>query len=92
VTVTKNIESESTRSRHAHERETRDTTRIQLDLAPASLERLRFLKEQLEAASYAEVIREALKVFEFLVREEQKGSSVVVQPQGDSATALKLIL
>jgi len=38
------------------------------------MERLQRLKERTEAASYAEVIRSALRLFEALVEEHEKGS------------------
>ena len=38
------------------------------------MERLQKLKDQTEAASYAEVIRNALRLFEALVEEHAKGS------------------
>ena len=52
----------------------RTTTRVQLELPPQAMERLQRLKEKTEAASYAEVIRNALRLFEALVDEHEKGS------------------
>ena len=37
----------------------RSTTRVQLEMPPQAMERLQRLKEKTEAASYAEVIRNA---------------------------------
>jgi hypothetical protein len=45
----------------------RTTTRVQLEMPPQAMERLQRLKDKTEAASYAEVIRNALRVFEALV-------------------------
>jgi len=47
----------------------RTTTRVQLEMPPQAMERLTKLKEKTEAASYAEVIRNALRLFEALVEE-----------------------
>jgi len=63
--------------RHYHyevEEGERTTTRVQLEMPPQALARLQKLKDRTEAASYAEVIRNALRVFEALVEEHEKGS------------------
>jgi hypothetical protein len=52
----------------------RATTRVQLEMPPQAMERLQKLKDRIEAASYAEVIRNALRLFEALVDEHEKGS------------------
>ena len=52
----------------------RATTRVQLEMPPQAMERLQKLKDRTEAASYAEVIRNALRLFEALVEEHAKGS------------------
>ena len=52
----------------------RATTRVQLEMPPQAMERLQKLKDQTEAASYAEVIRNALRLFEALVEEHEKGA------------------
>ena len=43
------------------------------------MERLRVLKDKTEAASYAEVFRNALRFYEFLVLESEKGNRVVIE-------------
>ena len=48
-------------------------------MAARSMERLRVLKDKTEAASYAEVFRNALRFYEFLVNEAEKGNEVVVE-------------
>ena len=52
----------------------RATTRVQLEMPPQAMERLQKMKDRTEAASYAEVIRNALRLFEALVEEHEKGS------------------
>jgi len=52
----------------------RTTTRVQLEMPPQAMTRLQKMKDRTEAASYAEVIRNALRVFEALVDEHEKGS------------------
>ena len=57
----------------------RATTRVQLEMPPQAMERLQRLKERTEAASYAEVIRSALRLFEALVDEHEKGSEFALK-------------
>ena len=70
------------RRREAFREETngeRTTTRVQLEMPPQAMERLQRLKEKTEAASYAEVIRSALRLFEALVDEHEKGSEFALK-------------
>jgi Arc/MetJ-type ribon-helix-helix transcriptional regulator len=57
----------------------RTTTRVQLEMPPQAMERLQRLKERTEAASYAEVIRNALRLLEALVDEHEKGSEFALK-------------
>lgn len=57
----------------------RENTRVQFDMPPKAMERLRVLKDKTEAASYAEVFRNALRFYEFLINEAEKGNGVVVE-------------
>jgi hypothetical protein len=52
----------------------RTTTRVQLEMPPQAMVRLQKMKDRTEAASYAEVIRNALRLFEALVDEHEKGA------------------
>jgi hypothetical protein len=62
------------RETEAGENGERATTRVQLEMPPQAMERLQKLKDRIEAASYAEVIRNALRLFEALVDEHEKGA------------------
>jgi hypothetical protein len=64
------------RRRHFIETDESDraTTRVQLEMPPQAMVRLQKMKERTEAASYAEVIRNALRLFEALVDEHEKGA------------------
>ncbi len=63
----------------------RATTRVQLEMPPQAMERLQRLKEKIEATSYAEVIRNALRVFEALVQEHEKGAEFSLKrPSGET--------
>jgi Arc/MetJ-type ribon-helix-helix transcriptional regulator len=70
----------------------RSTTRVQLEMPPQAMERLTRLKEKTEAASYAEVIRNALRVFEALAEEHEKGSEFSLKRIDGQTVAYKIFL
>jgi len=76
-------------SREGHPGETgdRSTTRVQLEMPPQAMERLQKLKDRTEASSYAEVIRSALRVFEALLDEHEKGAEFSLKrPSGETVS------
>jgi Arc/MetJ-type ribon-helix-helix transcriptional regulator len=70
----------------------RGTTRVQLEMPPQAMERLTRLKEKTEAASYAEVIRNALRVFESLAQEHEKGSEFSLKRADGQTVAYKIFV
>ena len=70
----------------------RTTTRVQLEMPPQALARLQKLKDRTEAASYAEVIRNALRVFEALVEEHEKGSEFSLKSANGEVVAYKIFV
>ena len=70
----------------------RSTTRVQLEMPPQAMERLQRLKEKTEAASYAEVIRNALRVLEALVDEHEKGSEFALKRTNGETVAYKIFV
>jgi Arc/MetJ-type ribon-helix-helix transcriptional regulator len=70
----------------------RTTTRVQLEMPPQAMERLQRLKEKSEAASYAEVIRNALRVFEALVDEHEKGAEFSLKRANGETVAYKIFV
>ncbi len=70
----------------------RATTRVQLEMPPQAMVRLQRLKEHTEAASYAEVIRNALRVFEALLDEHEKGSSFQVKRKDGETVEYKVFV
>lgn len=53
--------------------------RVQLDLPEKSLGRLQDLKLKTEATSYAEVIKNALRLYEAVINETDAGSAFLVR-------------
>lgn len=70
----------------------RSTTRVQLEMPPQAMERLQRLKERTEAASYAEVIRNALRLFEALISEHEKGAEFALKQPGGEFVAYRLFV
>lgn len=57
--------------------------RVQFDLPEKSMERLQDLKEKTEASSYAEVMKNALRLYAAVVAEAEAGNSFMVrEPSG----------
>jgi hypothetical protein len=58
---------------------TTKTTRVQLELPETSMGRLSSLKDVTEAMSYAEVIKNALRLYEAVIEEAQKGGEFFIK-------------
>jgi hypothetical protein len=71
---------------------TRATTRIQLELPPASMERLTLLKEKTEATSYAEVTKNAYKLYERVIELAQAGQVLCVKSADGTIRELELFV
>lgn len=69
----------------------RESTRVQFEMPAKSMERLRALKDRTEATSYAEVVRNALRFYEFIVAEAEKGNEVVVEYKDGSSKRTVLV-
>jgi hypothetical protein len=66
--------------------------RVQFDLAPRSMERLNVLKLKTEAASYAEVVKNALRLYEALIEETESGKQFFVRDDSGALTPYRLFL
>lgn len=68
----------------------RKSTRVQLELQSKAMVRLSTLKEKTEATSYAEVIKNALRLYEFIVDAEREGCAVLAQRPDGRTRALQI--
>ena len=66
--------------------------RVQLDLAPRSMDRLNALKAKTEAASYAEVVKNALRLYEALIEEAESGKQFLVRDPDGVIAPFRLFL
>jgi hypothetical protein len=67
-------------------------TRVQLDFSPRAMSLLSELKEKTEAASYAEVIRNALKLYDGLITEAESGATFMVRGANGEISPFKMFL
>ena len=56
--------------------------RLHLVLPPRSAERLKWLKDVTEAPSLAEVIRNAIQLYEAVIREHEDGNKLMIERDG----------
>lgn len=67
-------------------------SRVQLDFAPRSMERLNALKLKTEASSYAEVVKNALRLYEALIEEAESGKQFLTRDRDGVVAPLRLFL
>jgi Arc/MetJ-type ribon-helix-helix transcriptional regulator len=70
----------------------RTTTRVQLELPETSMTRLRELRDKTEAASYAEVLKKALRLYEALVKEAEEGNDLVIRRKNGEQAEYKVFV
>jgi hypothetical protein len=78
--------SGASRSRRA------EKTRVQFDLSPRTLALLNELKERTESASYAEVFKNALKLYDGLITEAEKGGEFLIRDKDGKTSSLRIFL
>ncbi len=67
------------------------TTRVQLELPESSMERLKALREKTEASSYAEVIKNSLRLYEALIKEAEGGNQVYIKDKDGAEVSYRMI-
>lgn len=66
-------------------------TRVQLELSERPFKRLTELKEKTEATSYAEVIKNALRLYEFFISTQENGKRILLQDSNGEAVVLEIL-
>lgn len=72
--------------------EQKKTHRVQLELPPQSLERLRQLRDKTESVSYAEVIKNALRLYEAMIDETEQGNTVFLRDKDGQEKVYRLFV
>lgn len=70
------------------ETEDSDLRRVQLDMPPKAFERLQSLKAETEASTYAEVIKNALKLYAAIIELHRSDGKLMVQQKDGSIAPL----
>jgi hypothetical protein len=70
----------------------KETTRVQFELPSSSVERLKALKDKTEAASYAEVAKNALKLYERMIDLADSGQKLLIRDKKGETKELELFL
>ena len=68
------------------------TTRVQLELPRRSMDRLTTLKERTEATSYVEVIKNALRLYEAMVRDVGAGREFMIKETNGAITPYRIFI
>lgn len=66
------------------------TQRIQMELSKASVERLKSLKETTEAASYAEVTKNAYRLYSRMVHLHDEGNEFLIRNKNGELERIEL--
>ncbi len=64
--------------------------RVQMDLSQNSFDRLNRVKDMSEAASYTEVMKDALRLYEYVLEQDQEGSKFLVKTANGEISEIKI--
>jgi len=67
-------------------------SRVQFDFPPKSMERLNALKLKTEASSYAEVLKNALRLYEALIEETERGNAFLIRDADGVVSPYRMFL
>lgn len=70
----------------------RTTTRVQVEMPESSMERLRRLQDRTEAVSYAQVMKNALQLYEAIVEEQDRGTVISLRRPDGKEIELKILV
>jgi hypothetical protein len=67
-------------------------SRVQLDLTPRAMALLTELKEKTDAASYAEVFKNAMKLYDGIISEVERGSEFLIRDKDGKVSEFRMFL
>lgn len=70
----------------------KSTTRVQLELADKSFERLNALKEKTESTSYTEVVKNALRLYEDFIEQYEQGKRFYLEDAEGKTTEYRVFV
>jgi hypothetical protein len=65
-------------------------TAVQVDLPPRPMDRLNVLKVKAESTSYAEVVKNALRLYEALIEETESGKRLFIRDENGNMSPYRL--
>ena len=68
-----------------------ESRRIQFEFSVEAHNRLSRLKEETDASSYAELVRNAIRVYEWVVEQEKEGNSIGIFKDGKPLKEVKFL-
>lgn len=70
----------------------KETVRVQMELPPPAIERLKALKDKTEASSYAEVTKNAYRLYDMLIEMQESGRSLLMREPSGEIKELQIFL
>ena len=70
----------------------KETVRVQMELPPPAIERLKALKDKTEAVSYAEVTKNAYRLYDMMIEIQESGRSLLVKEPSGEIRELQIFL
>ena len=70
----------------------KETVRVQMELPQPSIERLKALKAKTEASSYAEVTKNAYRLYDMLIEMQETGKSLMVKDADGELSELRVFV
>ena len=92
VTLAPGATHEDVRDQRKDTVRTLKKNRVQLDFAPRSMDRLNTLKTKTEASSYAEVVKNALRIYEALIEETESGKQFLIRDETGVVSPFRMFL
>jgi IS1 family transposase len=69
-----------------------DSKRIQFEFSADAVERLERMKKETEKSSYAEIVRDSLRVYEWFLQQEKAGYDIGLVKDENLVKTVKLFL
>lgn len=70
----------------------KETVRVQMELPQPAIERLKALKDKTEASSYAEVTKNAYRLYDMLIEMQESGRSLLMREPSGEIKELQIFL
>jgi hypothetical protein len=92
LTVASGTTKDETNDKPRDKAKSLQKNRVQLDFPPRAMERLNTLKAKTEASSYAEVVKNALRLYEALIEEDESGKQFLTRDKDGVVAPFRLFL